>query len=79
MANETRYDIWMRCYPQADENMSEEWELEPMTLRKAKEFCEELETNYADEGWRGHRLYKAKFYPEERRGNKYGLRICELF
>ena len=70
MKDTKRYDIWMRCYPQADENMSEEWKLGPMTLRKAKEFCEELEKRYADEVWKGNWLYKAKFYPEERRSNK---------
>ena len=67
MASNKRYDIWMRCYPQSDENMSEEWDLDSMTLREAKEFCKELEANYEDEGWKGHRLYKAKFYPEERK------------
>lgn len=67
MADTKKYDIWMRCYPQADENMSEEWELDPMTLTEAKKFCEDAERRYADEGWAGHRLYKAKFYPEERR------------
>lgn len=67
MISEKRYDIWMRCYPQADENVSEEWNLGSMSLAKAKATIQELEANYEDEGWKGHWLYKAKFYPEERK------------
>lgn len=60
------YDIWRRCYPQADENFTEEWELEPFeTLAEANKFIAELEADYADEGWEGHRMYKSKFYADE--------------
>lgn len=62
------YDIWMRCYPQADVNMSEEWELPDIhSLKLANQFVDSLEAEYAKEEWRGHRLYRAKFYPMERR------------
>lgn len=60
------YDIWMRCYPQANENISEMWEMPPVeTLQEANAIIKELETNYADNGWCGHRMYKAKFYAME--------------
>ena len=66
MKIEKLYEIWMRNYPQPDVNISEEWEIPPCkSLKKAKELCEELEANYADEGWKGNRLYKTKFYPQE--------------
>ena len=60
------YNIFKRNYPQADINITEEWELEPFTtLKRANAFIVDLEKMYADEGWAGHRMYKAKFYAEE--------------
>lgn len=59
------YDIWMRCYPQRDVNMSEEWELEPMTLKTANRMIADMEQEYLDDGRKGHPMYKAKFYPME--------------
>ena len=65
MAKRKQYEIWMRNYPQPDVNITEEWELSLMTLNEAKAFIDQLETNYTDDGWKGHRMYKAKFYPQE--------------
>ena len=68
MASEKLYDIWLRNYPRLDINLMEEWDLnhgEPMKLEEAKQWIAESEQHYADENWRGHELYKAKFYPEE--------------
>lgn len=60
------YDIYMRCYPQPDQNMSEEWEIPPFPdLARAKAFCQKLEDTYYSEDWIGHRLYRARFYPME--------------
>ena len=60
------YNIWMRNYPQPDVNITEDWELTPFSnLKRANEFIKNLENMYADEGWKGHRLYKAKFYAQE--------------
>lgn len=60
------YNIWMRNYPQADVNITEEWDLLPFsTLKRANAFIADLEKNYTDEGWTGHRMYKAKFYAME--------------
>lgn len=62
------YDIWMRCYPQADINLSVEWELpEIHSLTLANMFIASLEAEYSKEEWRGHRMYQAKFYATERR------------
>ena len=61
------YDIYMRCYPQPDENITKTWELEPFTtLKRANAFITDLEKLYADPEWSGHRLYKSKFYAMER-------------
>ena len=65
VASKLRYDIWMRCYPQADVNVSEEWEMLPMTLQEASKLIDQMERDYEDDAWRGHRMYKAKFYPME--------------
>lgn len=60
------YNIYMRNYPQFDINITEEWELEPFeTLESANRFINTLEIMYSDENWKGHRMYKAKFYAEE--------------
>lgn len=61
-----KYDIWMRCYPQADVNVSEEWEIEPKTLEDASKLIDQMERDYDDDSWKGHRMYKAKFYPMAR-------------
>lgn len=58
------YHIWMKCYPQPDEDWSEFFG-EFKTWQEAEKFCRKLEKTYADEGWRGHRMYKAKFYAEK--------------
>ena len=57
-----KYDIWMRNYPQPDINISEEWEIKPKILSAANLLIRQLETEYADESWAGHRMYRAKFY-----------------
>ena len=59
------YDIWMKCFPQSDENISELWDIQPMEKTEAEEFIEEMEHDYSDESWNGHKLYRAKFYIEE--------------
>lgn len=60
------YHIFMRMYPQADINITEEWELLPFSsLKRANAFIDDLEKTYADSEWEGHRMYKAKFYAEE--------------
>ena len=60
------YNIWERCYPQADINFTEEMELEPFSsLERANAFIADIEKMYADEDWCGHRMYKAKFYAME--------------
>lgn len=60
------YNIWLRNYPQADTNITEEWELLPFSsLKRANAFIEDLEKEYADSEWEGHRMYNAKFYAEE--------------
>lgn len=60
------YHIFKRDYPQADTDVTEEWELTPFSrLDRANAFIADLEKIYADEGWAGHPLYKAKFYAEE--------------
>lgn len=62
------YDVWMRNYPQTDVNVTEAWELMPFTnIGRAKAFIADIEKMYAAEEWRGHKLYKAKFYAEENR------------
>ena len=62
------YEIWMRNYPQADMNMTEEWELAPCySLTLANMFIASLEAEYSKEEWCGHRMYQAKFYAMERR------------
>ena len=59
------WNIWMRNYPQADINVSEEWEISAESLAEANDIIKELEAHYEDDGWKGHRLYKAKFYAAE--------------
>ena len=60
------YNIFMRNYPQADVNITEEWELMPFSnLKRANAFIADLEKTYADPEWEGHKMYKAKFYAEE--------------
>lgn len=60
------YNIWKRNYPQADINITEEWDLMPFsTLKRANAFVADLEKFYADENWKGHPLYKSKFYAME--------------
>lgn len=60
------YEIWMRNYPQADINFSEEWDLIPFTsLKRANAFADDLEKTYANSEWTGHKMYKAKFYAME--------------
>lgn len=58
-----KYNIWMRNYPQADVNVSEEWEIPPKTLEEASKLIDQMERDYEDDSWKGHRMYKAKFYP----------------
>jgi hypothetical protein len=61
-----KYNIWLRRYPQRDVNFSEDiMEIAPVTLTRAKEIIKELETLYNDPDWKGHWLYKARFYPME--------------
>jgi len=62
------YDIWMKNYPQPDVNVSEEWEMESKTLDEVAHLIDFMEREYADESWKGHRMYQAKFYslPSER-------------
>lgn len=60
------YHIFMRCYPQPDEDITEEWELMPFTrIDRAKAFAQDLEKFYSAEEWNGHRLYKSKYYAME--------------
>lgn len=60
------YHIFKRCYPQSDIDVTEEWELESFSnLKRANAFVQDLEKLYNDEEWKGHRLYKAKFYVME--------------
>lgn len=60
------YHIFKRDYPQADTDVTEEWELIPFSrLDRANAFIADLEKLYDDPGWAGHPLYKAKFYAEE--------------
>ena len=60
------YDVWMRNYPQPDINLTEELDLSPFkTLAFANAFIEHMEKMYADDEWKGHRMYKAKFYAEK--------------
>lgn len=60
------YNVWMRNYPQADVNITEEWNLQPFfTLRQANTFINDLETMYANSDWHGHPMYRAKFYAQE--------------
>lgn len=60
------YHIFMRMYPQADVDITEEWEWpEFSNLKRANAFIADLEKTYADAGWQGHPLYMAKFYAEE--------------
>lgn len=56
------YDIWMKNYPQPDVNINEEWEMEAMTLDRANRLIAQMEKDYADRSWQGHRMYQAKFY-----------------
>lgn len=57
--------IWMKCYPQPDEDMTDFFGCgEFKTWQEAETFCKKLEKIYADEGWAGHWLYGAKFYAE---------------
>lgn len=60
------WNIWMRNYPQADINVTEEWDIPALaSLNAANSLIEELEDHYNDDGWKGNRLYKAKFYAAE--------------
>ena len=61
------YDIWLRNYPQPDENLAETFEegFTFETLEKANKAIKELEEYYDSEYWQGHPLHKAKFYAEE--------------
>ena len=56
------YNIWMKNYPQPDVNINEEWEMEAMTLDRANRLIAQMEIDYADRSWQGHRMYQAKFY-----------------
>lgn len=58
------YDIWLRNYPQPDINVTEEWELGAKSLKDANKLIHQMEVDYADDLWKGHRLYRAKFYAE---------------
>lgn len=59
------YNIWMRNYPQADINITEEWDLIPFSsLKRANAFITDLEKTYAQDEWTGHPLHNAKFYAE---------------
>lgn len=62
------YNIWMKNYPQPDVNINEEWEMEAMTLDRANRLIAQMEKDYEDKSWQGHRMYQAKFYtlPVER-------------
>lgn len=60
------YHVWMRNYPQADINITEEWDLIPFfDLKHANAFIQDLEKLYNNPEWIGHPLYRAKFYAEE--------------
>lgn len=60
------YHIFIRMYPQADIDVTEEWEWPAFSkLNQANIFISGAEKGYNDEGWNGHRMYKAKFYAEE--------------
>lgn len=68
MEKSKKYNIWMRNYPQPDINVSEEWNWPIFSkLEHANIFIAGAEKGYNDEGWSGHRMYKAKFYAEEER------------
>ena len=56
------YNIWMKNYPQPDININEEWEMDAMTLDKANRLINQMEKDYSDGCWQGHRMYQAKFY-----------------
>ena len=60
------WHIFMRNYPQADIDITEEWDLVPFSnLKRANAFIEDLERIYSNEEWCGHSLYNAKFYAEK--------------
>lgn len=60
------YNIWMRNYPQADINITDEWDLlQFSSLKRANAFITDLEKTYAKDEWTGHPLHNAKFYAEE--------------
>lgn len=60
------YHIFMRMFPQADIDITEEWELMPFSnLKRANAFIDDLENTYSDPEWEGHRMYQAKFYAME--------------
>lgn len=59
------WTIRRKCYPQFDEDMCLEWEMEYFENRAdAIRFAKECEDNYADRDWDGHRYYKSKFYAD---------------
>jgi len=61
----TAYEVWLRNYPQPDINISDEWCIGKFaSLNEANAWIADMEKNYADDAWKGHKLYNARFYAE---------------
>lgn len=60
------WTVFRKDYPQADTDMCFEMEMDYFTDKmEAVSFADDLQNNYADDGWRGHPQHNSKYYTQE--------------